>query len=318
LVTKSRSSGNGSTACEVGAWWASEANRFSLWRRYYGLQLPLHDAERSTEFRDQDEPPECTLPPLGSGDSGTLALGPFPNISAFWFADWWWNGGNEKSSTELQKLLALGATDGFSFEDALTTNWKSTMTAFDGDEEKDDNKTATDSDSALWFNDANWITSPITIPVPFHRLMKNSGTRDHAVGEMKHRRLVPVIEEKIRNTKPGDFHYQPYELVWSPPSASEGEQLDLRVQGEFYNSPSFVEAHQELQNSPLIAGCSRERVVVALMLWSDETHLSSFGSAKLWPIYLFFGNESKYRRSKTSLKLCEHIAYLESVGPLAY
>ncbi|KAH6881005.1 hypothetical protein BKA70DRAFT_1342256 [Coprinopsis sp. MPI-PUGE-AT-0042] len=50
------------------------------------------------------------------------------------------------------------------------------------------------------------------------------------------------------------------------------------------------------------------------MFWSDETHLSAFGSAKVWPCYMFFGNESKYQRSKTSLKLCEHIAYFDSLS----
>jgi hypothetical protein len=29
---------------------------------------------------------------------------------------------------------------------------------------------------------------------------------------------------------------------------------------------------------------------------------------------MFFGNESKYRRSKTSLKLCEHVAYFDTVS----
>jgi len=30
------------------------------------------------------------------------------------------------------------------------------------------------------------------------------------------------------------------------------------------------------------------------MLWSDSTHLASFGNASLWPIYLYIGNLSKY------------------------
>ena len=30
------------------------------------------------------------------------------------------------------------------------------------------------------------------------------------------------------------------------------------------------------------------------MFWSDATHLAQFGNASAWPIYLFFGNQSKY------------------------
>ena len=32
------------------------------------------------------------------------------------------------------------------------------------------------------------------------------------------------------------------------------------------------------------------------MFWSDATHLATFGMVKLWPIYLLFGNLSKYVR----------------------
>ncbi|KAH6871005.1 hypothetical protein BKA70DRAFT_1451523 [Coprinopsis sp. MPI-PUGE-AT-0042] len=49
------------------------------------------------------------------------------------------------------------------------------------------------------------------------------------------------------------------------------------------------------------------------MFWSDGTLLASFGGAKLWPCYMYFGNESKYNRSKGSQGLCEHIAYFEDL-----
>jgi hypothetical protein len=56
-----------------------------------------------------------------------------------------------------------------------------------------------------------------------------------------------------------------------------------------------------------------ERVVVALMFWTDATLLANFGTAKLWPCYMFFGNDSKYRRAKMHLNLCNHVAYFEDV-----
>lgn len=49
------------------------------------------------------------------------------------------------------------------------------------------------------------------------------------------------------------------------------------------------------------------------MFASDETHLTSFGDEQLWPVYMYFGNESKYRRSKSSLKLFEEVAYFQKV-----
>ena len=56
------------------------------------------------------------------------------------------------------------------------------------------------------------------------------------------------------------------------------------------------------------------RCVIGLMFASDATMLASFGDAKLWPLYLFFANDSKYRRSKTSLQLGEEVAYFEKAS----
>ena len=56
-----------------------------------------------------------------------------------------------------------------------------------------------------------------------------------------------------------------------------------------------------------------ENVIAAIMLWSDSTHLASFGSASLWPIYLFFGNQSKYERCRPTSHASHHIAYLPEV-----
>jgi hypothetical protein len=74
-----------------------------------------------------------------------------------------------------------------------------------------------------------------------------------------------------------------------------------------------MDAHNSLQESPGEPGCDLPRVVIALMVWSDSTQLTNFGNAKLWPLYMFFGNESKYRRGKPSCHLCEHVAYFETV-----
>jgi hypothetical protein len=49
------------------------------------------------------------------------------------------------------------------------------------------------------------------------------------------------------------------------------------------------------------------------MFASDATMLASFRSAKLWPLYMFFGNNSKYKRAQPSEKLFETVAYFEKV-----
>ncbi|KZP03728.1 hypothetical protein FIBSPDRAFT_904798 [Athelia psychrophila] len=120
-----------------------------------------------------------------------------------------------------------------------------------------------------------------------------------------------VIKEKLANT--GDdqhFHYQPYKLYWEPLPDME---TPIRVQGELYTLPAFVEAHNTLQEAPGEPGCSLPRVIAALMFDSDATHLTTSGDAKLWPCYLWFGNKSKYRRSKPTHHLCNHVAYFQTL-----
>ena len=59
--------------------------------------------------------------------------------------------------------------------------------------------------------------------------------------------------------------------------------------------------------------CKREKVVAALMFWSDATHLASFGTAKLWPIYMLFGNLSKYVRCQPDSGATKHVAYIPTL-----
>ena len=53
---------------------------------------------------------------------------------------------------------------------------------------------------------------------------------------------------------------------------------------------------------------------MGLMFASDGTQLANFSNAKLSPVYLGIGNESKDRRSKPSCQAFEHIAYFETVS----
>jgi len=57
----------------------------------------------------------------------------------------------------------------------------------------------------------------------------------------------------------------------------------------------FLDMHTEVQHAQTDdPNCKQEKVVAALMFWSDTTHLATFGTARMWPIYMLFGNLSKY------------------------
>ena len=283
-------------------------NSFGLIRQYFSEMLPSHDPEEQIESSDLfDEPTDTTVlavqPPAPD-------YSPYPNRSSFLLGDWYWNHGAQKSRESFSQLIRIVGNEQFRPEDVQHTNWKSVdvnlgWNNFDHSDESDDG-----GDEEL-DEDAGWHRTPITIPIPFHSRSKHSGISNYLVGDLYHRSFVDVIREKLANAPDiRRFHYEPFELFWNPTPASS----DVRVHGELYTSPAFLEAHQALQDSPREPGCDLQRCVVALMFFSDGTHLTSFGTAKLWPGYLYFGNESKYNRCKPSCHLANHVAYFLDVS----
>lgn len=71
--------------------------------------------------------------------------------------------------------------------------------------------------------------------------------------------------------------------------------------------------HQLLQKLQDLPCPQPEAFLVALMLASDSTFPTQFSQASMWPIYVFFGNVSKYIRSLPDSLSAHHIAYLPKV-----
>lgn len=283
-------------------------NVFGLFRQYLSGVAPTHDPEQLLDLTDLSEA-EFELPAgLEACTTIQAPFHPYPNKNSFLLGEWYWNG-TQKSQENFQKLVGIVSSPDFRPADVRNVPWKQINT-----ELATVSQSNTSGDPNLdgqrdeWLDEnGGWTTRPVTISVPFHQRSANPGAKEYHVGDLHYRRLVPLIRHKISTTQA--FHYEPFEIFWQPGP----ESTRTRVHGELYSSPVFVNAHQELQATPNEPGCILPRVVVALMIWSDATHLTSFGEAKLWPCYLQFGNESKYRRVKPSNHLFEHIAYLCSV-----
>jgi hypothetical protein len=273
-------------------------NSFGLLRRYFAKKFPSHDPESEANISDLSDIVDVHLPTPGTSSG----FGPYPNKSSFLLGDWYWNGSAQKSQHDLADLVKIVSANDFRPGEIRDTNWAKV----------DDRLAADDSspDEEWMDEDTGWKPTPVTISVPFHRHTDTPGPHEYSAPNFHHRTLVSLIREKIRNAShhPG-FHYKPYELHWQP---SDGDESTC-VYGELYTSPAFIDAHNALQESPGEPDCDLPRMVVALMFWSDATQLANFGDAKLWPLYMFFGNESKYQRGKPSSNRCEHVAYFESV-----
>jgi hypothetical protein len=301
------SQGSSSVLSRVRKILKSTRNIFGLFRQYHAAHFPEHDPDEiitSDDLMDTSPDPSSSLP----ADS----YQPYPTQSSFLLGEWYWNDGVKKSQSSFKNLLKIVGHPSFRPEDVASANWQRIDAQLGGDA-RDHNTNVGECEDG-WEDESavgDWDEKTIKIKVPFHKRTVYPGQEEFEVGKLRHRKLVSVIREKI--LRPSTFphlHLEPYELYWQPSETSE----PVRVHGELFSSEAFVEAHRDVQDSPGEPGCGLPKVVVGLMFASDGTQLTAFSNAKLWPIYLATGNESKDRRSKPTCQAFEHIAYLETVS----
>ncbi|KAG9022768.1 hypothetical protein FRB95_014204 [Tulasnella sp. JGI-2019a] len=130
-----------------------------------------------------------------------------------------------------------------------------------------------------------WKKTEAIIDVP----IKNLKPALFSIPSLHHHSLVSVIQDVFTNDAAAkSFCYQPYQEYWKVPGMDDTECLH----GELYTSDAFNQAHEALQQQPSVDTILH--VICMMILWSNSTHLVSFRQAKLWPLYLYFGNQLKY------------------------
>ncbi|KAI0363060.1 hypothetical protein BV20DRAFT_959073 [Pilatotrama ljubarskyi] len=100
------------------------------------------------------------------------------------------------------------------------------------------------------------------------------------------------------------------------PVAHQDEDEDgIRIRSELYHSDAVWEEDLRMRARPREAGDSDdlEYIIAPLIIYSDSTHLTNFGWASLWPVYLYNGSESKYTRGRPSAYSAQHAAYIPSL-----
>ncbi|KIL60072.1 hypothetical protein M378DRAFT_47864, partial [Amanita muscaria Koide BX008] len=157
-----------------------------------------------------------------------------------------------------------------------------------------------------------WYKVAINIPVPFERV-KHDSMSDvplFRVESLFFRRPAEVVKAALQDALPEEFHLQPFKMYWQ---RDENDPVDLeRIYTDLYNADEFLNEHDCIQNKH--GTSEHENVIASIMLWSDSTQLANFGTASLWPIYLFLGNQSKYVRCKPKAFAAHHIAYIPKLS----
>ncbi|KAF8145024.1 hypothetical protein K438DRAFT_1630866 [Mycena galopus ATCC 62051] len=289
----------------------STMNSFGLYREY--PRAPTHDPDGTISLDDLSDIPKPTpaagVPPVSAVSvpfaasaptpgSDTNPYYPFPNSTAYGITNWMWNGSPLKSIQEVLKLVDFMKSDDFRKED---------LAQFDLTKETERLDKHMSSGSA---GRDGWSEFSVDIMVPDGKPHSTvSPAPLYTVPGLFLRPLSEVIRSAILDAMSRRFHFTPFRQFHK----SHPDTTPSRVHNEIYSSDAMIEAYERLQQQPAEPGCTLEQVVLSLMFWSDSTHLASFGNASLWPLYLFFGNQSKWVRGKPRSGACHHVAYIPKV-----
>jgi hypothetical protein len=214
--------------------------------------------------------------------------------------EWATTGSSRKSEREVNRLAneVIGATD-FKPADLSGFNTRREHKRFDLSEHSKGEP----------FSGDGWREKPVEISIPTGIRDARGNGRKFTVSNLHHRSLLHVMKSALKDVTARYFHFSPFKRLWMTPSGIEERCFD-----EVYTSDVFLEAHEKLQQEPNEPNCKLEKVVLGLMFWSDSTHLASFGTAKAWPLYLYFANLSKYFRGKPNFGASHHVAYIPAVS----
>jgi hypothetical protein len=275
------------------------ANQFGVLRHYF--HRPSYDPDdfvRAQDLANFDT--SSTLPPPARA---YVPPWPFDNMSKYLLMNWCHSGSSQKTEQEVTRLVK---------EVIMSPDFlPSDLTDFNAHRENkrlDDAKTGP-AEQTTPFTGDDWHEVAVEIDVPV--LEKNKGPQKYPIHSLHRRSIIQVIGVVWENAAASQsFHLTPFQRIHVHPD----QGTETRIFDEMYTSDAFINAHNQLQREPSEPGCKLEKIIAGLMFWSDSTHLTSFGSAKLWPLYMYFANQSKYTRAKPSSGACHHVAYIPDVS----
>ena len=294
----------------------TQTNSFGLFCLYAEGSIPIDDPEDQSgqdPLRGGIKPgPVMSLP----SDLENL-FHPYPNENSWCISDWYWNHGPQKSKKGFENLIKIIGSVDFQSEDLRHTNWHAIdheLSCLDIDGSSHEARSNHGGDLQDWLPESDgWMRRSITISVLFSRHSLKPGPKNYTISNFYCRSLLSIIHDKLSDPlRCRVFRFEPYLLWWK--RSSESGVDGVGIYGELFYSQAFLAAHRQLQDPlPDPSSCTLPRRIIALMFWSDATQLTSFGNTKLWPLYVYFGNESKYQRCSPTANLCSHAAYFQTV-----
>jgi len=285
----------------------TEPNGFGLYREF--TRKPRTDPEDGAMLEDltNDALPEQHYSEAAVTEtphSVTLDFfHPFPNATVFRYVNWFLGASQTKSAADLDRLAhEVILSEDFDPEDLRNFSAARELVHLD----------QYGSTDAPFGADDGWKEGSVTLHVPNskHKHASESASPQFRVSGIYYRPLLEVIKAACRSSQAKKYHWIPFKLVHQSPAAH------LRVYTDIYNSDAMLEEDAKIKAMGRDPGDDpdTEVAVLAILLWSDSTHLASFGTASLWPVYMYFGNLSKYARGRPNAHAAHHLAYVPSVS----
>jgi len=229
-------------------------------------------------------------------------IGLFMNATVALLVQWFCSGTGQKSTADVQHLIDdVILHEDFKAEDLQGVSLARELKKLDTFE------------SSL--QDQGWKKGrvKISVPCPKEKVAESEAVEFEIEG-LLYRDLTTIIKDACGDEATSDsFHTTPFQEMWQPSDNTP----PVRLYGEAYTSDEMISAYKEVQNIPPHPDHpNAENIILELAPYSDTTMLAQFGTAFLWPVYIYFANLSKYIRCQPSSHAAHHTAYFPSVCPI--
>lgn len=236
---------------------------------------------------------------------------PFKNPTTYNLVQWYHEGSNTKSISQVNSLVknVLQAPD---FDVTHLDNFEASRELKRLDSYISgtlDQPTTTSNDRGFFSGDWKVGTVHLSLPCATKKWASEADAPKFPVS-FHYRKFLDVVKEAFFEEESRKFHLTPFRSYWQRNNSTPEE----RVYGEAYTSEFINAEYDRISEDLRSRGKEHLEIVIAnVMIWSDATCLAHFGTASLWPIYVYVGNQSKYQRACPDSFAAHHLAYLPKV-----
>jgi hypothetical protein len=231
---------------------------FGLWKEY--LYRPSYDPDAFISLEDLYRPltsPD-TVDPQAGDEGKHLEHPPLYSSKSVALLLEWQNTGSSAKSNDKINCLVRSVLLHPEFQPDTLQSFNATR----------ENKKADAAGEQSPFQ-GSFKCANVDIEVP-------SGSKDvppqtFTIPGLYYHKIVTLIKDAFDSHISVRFHLTPFKLFRRLPGNEDGEHM----YSEMYNSDAFLDKHDRVQRAPTDnPSCKREKVVVAIMFWSDATHLA--------------------------------------------